>query len=514
MDNHATSNRRIAKNTVFLYLRMLLLMAVSFYTTRVVLNTLGDVDYGVYNVVGGIVGFISFINGSMSLASNRFLAYAIGKNDSVLLSRTFSMAVMLHGLIGITIVIIAETAGIWYFYNYLNIPEETYYAAMWVYQLSIVGMFLSIMMVPLTSLVIAHERMSAFAAVSLVEGGLKLAVAFLLTAIMANKLILYACLMLSVTVVTGIVWLAYCVVRFHDIHIRIKWHQQLFKEMYSFVGWQFTGAFSWILRTQGVNLVLNYFFGPVLNTARTISVQVNSGVFALVQNFQMAVNPQLVKSYAQDNVAGMHDLLISSSKYSFFLLYIVALPVLCQTQPILRIWLNTIPDYTVIFVQLALISVLIETLSGTMSHAALATGNIKLYQPVISGIVLLEVFLVYAGYRIGFPPQFMFYVAIFLNFIAFIARLSILRHLIRLKWKKYIRHVTMPIISVVSVSVPLSVVVCKLMTTGSILNMLTLIILVFLIASASAFIVGMSSHERIAIFNVIKRKVLVKELKK
>lgn len=512
MDNVGTSNKRIAKNTVFLYARMLLLMAVSFYTTRVVLNALGDVDYGVYNVVGGIVGFISFINGSMSLASNRFLAFAIGKNDNALLSRTFSMAIILHCIIGLIIVLIAETVGIWYFYNYLNIPQEKYYAAMWVYQLSVVGVFLSIMTVPLTSVVIAHERMSAFAYVSLIEGGLKLSVAFMLSAIIANKLILYACLMLGVTVVIGIVWLVYCLFRFPNMHPAVKWYQSLFKEMYSFVGWQFTGAFSWILRTQGVNLVLNYFFGPVLNAARTISVQVNSGVFALVQNFQMAVNPQLVKSYAQENITGMHDLLIKSSKYSFFLLYIIALPILLQAEPILHMWLNIIPDYTVIFVQLALISVLIETLSGTMSHAALATGNIKFYQPVVSGIVLMEVFLVYAGYKIGFPPQFMFYVAMFLNFITFIARLFILRHLIDLQLTKYLRHTTMPIILVVMISVPLSFVLCRLLSTGTLLNMFALMAMIFSIATVSVCVVGMSSHERIALSEAIRRKVCMKNL--
>lgn len=507
MDNHATSNRRIAKNTVFLYLRMLLLMAVSFYTTRVVLNALGDVDYGVYNVVGGIVGFISFINGSMSLASNRFLAYAIGKNDSALLSRTFSMAVMLHGLIGITIVIIAETAGIWYFYNYLNIPEETYYAAMWVYQLSIVGMFLSIMIVPLTSLVIAHERMSAFAAVSLVEGGLKLVVAFLLTAMMANRLILYGWLMLCVTLITGIAWLVYCIVKFPGVHLQFIWYRKLFKEMYSFVGWQFLGSFSWVLRNQGVNLVLNYFFGPVLNAARTISVQVNSGVTGLVQNFQVAVNPQLVKNYAQGDLTGMHTLLVSSSKYSFYLLYVVALPVMMQTEPLLELWLKAIPDYTVVFVRLAILSVLVDALSGTMMHAALASGKIKTYQPVITGILISDIFFVYGAYKLGFPPQSMFVVEIILYVVVFVAKLLLLHKMINLSIRQYLVKTTLPVLTTCLVSVPIAAFVCKFIPSDSVGNLFLNLVVVFVISSITVVMVGMSMNERISIVQTLKQRI-------
>ncbi|MDE6088504.1 MAG: hypothetical protein K2G25_08985, partial [Oscillospiraceae bacterium] len=315
-------------------------MFISFYTSRIVLKALGVEDYGIYNVVGGIVGMLAFVNGSMSLATNRYLTFALGKGDKDLLERTFNTAVVIHGIIALAILLLGETVGMWYFYNYLNIPSESMELAMWVYQLSIITAMMSIINVPYTALVTAHEDMGVYAYLSLAEGAFKLGIAFLLTISVFANIKWYAIFTFLLSVLVFFFWRILDAKKYPYCRFKGHFDRPLFKEMFGFVSWQLVGSISWVFRNQGANLVLNYFFGPVLNTARSLSIQVNGGVTSLVSNFQTASNPQIVKHFSQNDVESMQRLLFRSSKMSFILLFVFAFPIIWEVEPILRFWLH------------------------------------------------------------------------------------------------------------------------------------------------------------------------------
>lgn len=490
-----TSNQRIAKNTILLYLRMLLLMFISFYTSRIVLKVLGVDDFGVYNVVGGIVAMLSFVSNSMSLASNRFFSFALGKHDVNLLNRTYSTTVIIHFVFSVIIVILAETIGIWYFYTYLNIPVKSMGAAMWVYQLSIASTFIAINNVPSMSLIVSHEDMGIYAYVSLLEGILKLGVAFMLMLPQFGNLKAYAILTFTVSVVIRILLRIYSRRKYSYCKFQNKFDKSLFKEIYGFVGWQVVGSFSWLLRNQGVNLVLNSFFGPALNASRALAMQVNSGITSLVSNFQMASNPQIVKTYASGDLESMHKLLFSSSKMSFLLLFVFAFPILLNASDILHFWLGKVPEYAVAFVQLIIIATLIDSLSGTLQHTALATGKIQKYTKVVTTIMLSDILLVYLAFRIGMSPTAMIYADMIVYFCAFMARLIISRGLFSLSVREFLREVTYYecLVAVLSLLVAGAY---KLLADALYDNFILDVIVYFVISVSVCFFIGLSSAER------------------
>lgn len=502
----STSNRKIAKNTVLLYLRMMLLMFISFYTSRIVLKVLGVDDFGVYNVVGGIVAMLSFVSNSMSLASNRFFSYALGKHDVHLLNRTYSTTVIIHFVFSIIIIILAETVGIWYFYTYLNIPVESMGAAMWVYQLSIASTFVAINNVPSMSLIVSHEDMGIYAYVSLLEGLLKLGVAFLLMLPEFANLKAYAILTFIVSIVIRLLLRLYSRRKYRYCKFQNKFDRSLFKEMYSFVGWQIVGSFSWLLRNQGVNLVLNSFFGPTLNASRALALQVNSGITSLVSNFQMASNPQIVKTYASEDIKKMHKLLFASSKMSFLLLFVFAFPVLLNASAILRIWLGDVPEYAVVFVQLIIIATLIDSLSGTLQHTALATGKIQKYTKVVTVIMLSDILLVYCAFAIGMPPTAMMYADMIVYFCAFVARLIVSRGLFSLSVREFIREVTYYEL-LVTILALLAAVIYKLLICTVCDNFIVEMSGDFVISLAICFYIGLSSSERKNVKQLLKARL-------
>lgn len=489
-----------------LYMRMLLLMVIGLYTTRVVLNALGVEDYGVYTVVGGMVGMLAFINTSMSQSTSRYLAFAIGKKDTDLLHRTFAMSLLIHLIIAVIIVILCETVGVWYLNTYMNVPEASRWAAMWVLQISIVGVFIGICMVPFSSAVVAHEDMKAFAWIGILNGALKLAVAFLLLAILMNKLILYALLHLGATIITLSVWISYCHQRYPLCRYRLIWDKALFKEMTGFTGWQFLSSFSWVLRNQGMTLLVNFFFGPVLNASRDLAMTVSGTIMGFVGNFQTAANPQIVKTYAADEIDAMHRLMMRSSKFSFLLLWILALPILLETKPLLVFWLKNPPEYTVIFAKLTVIAALADQLSGTMNMGAMATGRIRLYQLTVTLIMLSTIIWVWIGYMLGMAPQWMYVVEIGVCTLAFIARLIILRKLIGLNINIFLRKVTLPELFCVLVSFSVALVIWYWLP-NTVSGVISCLAISFIIACASVLFLGMDKGERLWIINVIKSRL-------
>lgn len=443
------NNKRIAKNTAMLYFRMLITMAVSLYTSRIVLNTLGVEDFGIYNVVGGFVTMFAFLNSAMSSATQRFLTVELGRKDFMQLKNVFSMSVSIHFLIAGIILIFSETVGLWFVNSQLVIPIERLEAANWVYQFSIMALLVSIVSVPYNAIVIAHERMNVYAWVSIVEVALKLLIVFMLQWMGFDKLKLYAVLMFSVALIIRIVYGIYCRINFTESRFSLHWNKPLFKTLISFASWNLWGNIAAVLFNQGINILLNIFFGPAINAARAIAYHVRSAVDGFVQNFQTALRPQIIKSYADDDLIYMHQLVFQGAKYSFFLLFILSLPILLETRAILTIWLKIVPEYSVVFTRLVIINILIDCVSGTLMTAAQASGKIKLYQGVVGGILLLNLPVSYLFLKFGFSPEVALYVSIGISIVALFARLKILSPLVNLNISEYMNAVVFRIIPVV-----------------------------------------------------------------
>lgn len=384
------SNRRIAKNTVALYFRMILVMCVSLYTSRVVLQTLGIEDYGIYNVVGGVVTMLGFLNGTLSGAGSRFITFALGKDNMEEVRKTFSTVLFIHILLSIFILILAETIGLWFVCNKLVIPTERMSAALWVYHCSILSTIVSLLSVPYNALIIAHERMTAFAYISIVEVVMKLLIVFLLMYIPMDKLAVYAVLILLVQVLIRIIYNIYCICHFDESKEKPRYHPILFKEIIVYAGWTLNGYVAIIGYTQGLNVLLNLFFGPVVNAARGIAVQVQSAVNQFVSGFQTAVKPQIIKSYASDDLTHMHQLIIALSKYGVYLMLLIVFPLYICINPILHLWLGVVPEYTADFVRIMLLVAMVEPLRGAMISGIHATGDIRKFQ-IWEGTILLSI---------------------------------------------------------------------------------------------------------------------------
>lgn len=390
MSNILDNNKRIAKNTFLLYFRMSLTMVVTLYTSRVILNVLGVEDFGIFNIVGGVIAMLSFLNGALSGASSRFITFSLGKGDIEELKKLFSTVLGVHLILAGVIFLLSETIGLWFVCNKLVIPVERMTAALWVYQFSFIIAIVSIINVPYYSLIIAHERMNAFAYISIVEVILKLCIVWLLILIPQDKLIVYAILYLIVQVAICLFYSYYCFSHFKESRVKPICNPYQMKELFVYTGWTMNGYAAIIGYTQGVNILLNIFFGPMINAARGVAVQVQNAVMTFVQNFQMAIKPQIIKSYAVSDLQYMHTLVTASSRYGFFLLLIISLPLLLYTDIILRIWLGVVPEHTAEFVRIMLFAGLLQPLNSTLVTSIHATGDIKKFQ-IYEGTSLLTV---------------------------------------------------------------------------------------------------------------------------
>lgn len=445
MAENNTDNKRIAKNTLLLYLRMLITMAVSLYTSRVVLATLGIQDYGIYGVVGGVVAMFSFLNNAMANGTQRFLTYELGRGEEGELKKVFSMSIRIHILIAVVILILSETIGLWFFYEKMVIPEERLYAAFWVYQLSVIATLIMIVSVPYNALIIAHERMSAFAYVSIYEAFAKLGIVYLLLLTEADKLILYAILILGVQVSVRIIYGYYCKKHFPESKYHHYKDKKLFQEMLSFSGWNFWGNFAAMAFSQGINILLNMFFGPIVNAARSVAVQVQSVTTVFASNFQTALNPQITKSYAGGNLPQMHSLIFRSSKFTYFLMFLISLPIFLRIDYLLALWLKEVPQYSSIFLRFMLCISIVDAVANPLMTAASATGRIKKYQTTLGLILLSIVPIAYIALKLGAPPVSVFIVHFIVGLITFIVRLFIIRPMISLSVRKYFQMVILPI---------------------------------------------------------------------
>ena len=426
MSETASNNKRIAKNTLLLYFRMLLTMAVSLYTSRVVLEILGETNFGIYNVVGGFVSMFAMISGAMTTATQRFLSFEIGKQGGDVKSM-FSTAVMIHLLLAAIILLLGETIGVWFLNTYMNFPPDRYVAANWVFQFSLVTFIVNIISVPYNAAIVAYEHMKAFAYVSIIEVVLKLIIVYLLLVSPIDQLIFYAALLAAMAILIRIIYGFYCNRHFTECRSNWGWNRKHGKNMMSFVSWNLIGSVAGVAKEQGINVLLNVFFGATINAARAVAYQVLHAMSGFVGNFQLAMNPQIVKSFAANEREDMFKLVFRGSRLSFLMIMTMAIPVIIEAPFVLDVWLKEVPTYTVIFLRLVLLTSMVDSLSGTLIASMHASGKVRDYQIVVGGISLLTLPISYLILKMGYPPYSAMYVGLLMAIACHFARLLLLK---------------------------------------------------------------------------------------
>ena len=451
----------------------------------------------------------SFINSAMSSATQRYLTFSLGKGDKDRLSKVFSTSMNIHGLVSLLIVILAETVGLWFVNTHMTIPADRMLAANVVYQMSILATVVMIMSTPFNALIVAHERMSAFAYISILEVSLKLGIVFLLKILGHDKLIFYAILVFLVQLLIRIIYSAYCHRHFEESKYKRVKEKELFKEMMNFSGWSLFGNLASVAANQGVNIVLNMFFGPAVNAARGVAVQVQNAIQGFSTNFQAAMNPQITKNYAIGNLTRMHRLVFASSKFSFFLLFILSLPILLETNFILSIWLVEVPEHSVNFLRIILLTIMVNTIAGPLTISAQANGNIKIYQAVVGGIMLLTLPLSYVGLKLFAVPELVFIIDFAIICIAQVVRLAMVRKMIKMSLREYFKYVAIPIVAVafLSSAIPVGL---YLVLPDSVSSFFIVTLASVISVASFVYLIGLSKSEKEMVLTKV-RQILSKK---
>jgi O-antigen/teichoic acid export membrane protein len=503
---NSDNNKRIAKNTTLLYLRMILTMLVSLFTVRVVLDTLGVVDYGIFNVVGGIVTMLSFLSGTMASASQRFLAFEIGRNDDFRLKKTFSTTVIIYGIIAFFIFIIAETIGLWFLNNKMIIPTERFEAARWVYHFSVFSFITTVMTIPYQAVIIAREKMKVYALMSIIEVSLKLLIVYLLVLFSFDKLKLYAFLLFGSTTIITFIYRFYCKRSFQEANFKFHKDKLMFNEILNYAGWNMIGAVANILRSSGVNILLNMFYGPVINASRGLAFQISSAINAFIINFYVAVRPQITKAYSSGDFKYFKTLVFQSSKFSYFFLLFLTMPLIIEIEFILEIWLKEFPPNVILFTRLMIIGLMIETMNNQLVAALQAAGKIKLYQTVVSSILISILPISYLFFYLGFPPEVTFYVSIAVIIVCFVPQLLIVRKIIGFSISSYLKNVTFIMLTVTIASFLLPLFVHFNMVIS--FKRFLIVILCGIVSSlSSVYFLGLSKSEREMIKSYINKMI-------
>ncbi len=510
MSIYSSSNSQLAKNTLLLYLRMLVMMSVGLYTNRITLNVLGVSDYGINNVVGGVITMASFLNAGLTAATQRFISYEIGRADKKRLRKVFSSSLFNHSIIAAVIFFVAETIGLWFVNNCLNIDASRMIAANWVYQCSILSFIVSILSVPYNSCIVAHERMSAFAYISILEAILKLVVAFSLIYLMMDKLILFGLLGLVVSIIIRLCYGFYCKRHFDECNAKFSVDRQLLRDMISFSGWSMFGNLGFIGRDQGANIILNIFTGTTLNAARGIGLQVSSLVSQFSANFTMAMNPQITKSYASGDLEKCGILVYEGAKLSFFLLAVIAIPVIVNADYILHLWLGIVPPYTSQFLILSLIVALLYCLTQPVTIAIQATQHVKTFQLGICILLFSELPFVWLILLNELPPYLVMIPQIVSSVIAIIFRFYLLKRYVPIfQWKRYIFDVVLRSMVVIAWCLVLANYVHQ-QFTDSFFHLILTTMLSVILTTTIIILFGLNTNERILVRKItlnLKNKI-------
>lgn len=511
MTEQAENTKRIAKNTLMLYMRMLFGMLVSLYTSRMVLQALGVEDYGIYNVVGGVVAMFSMISNSLSSSVSRFLTFELGKGNMEGLKRVFSTSLSIQIVLAVIIVLLSETIGLWFLNTHMTIPVNRLYAANWVFHASVFTFVVSLLSVPFSASIVSHEKMSAFAYIGILDIILRLLTVLFIaySGLVFDRLIVYALLLVVVVCIMQAIYWNYCTRHFDECKFRLSFDSGYWKEMSSFAGWNFIGGSASLLKDQGVNILLNLFIGPVINAARGIANTVNNVLASFASNFMTALKPQITKSYAAGDYDYMVSLVERGSRFSYYILLLFALPMLFETEFVLTLWLKHYPEHTVNFVRLILIVTMCDILSNTLIILKAATGNVRNYQIVVGGMLLMNFPLSYFCLKVDFPPESTLVVALLVSIFCLILRLLFLRKIPGFSMKRYLCKVCGNVLIVTFISMILPLLLYMQMSDG-IVRFFLICVLTTLCSSAAIYFIGCSKSEQIFIrekATLIRRKV-------
>ncbi len=493
---------------MLLYVRMAIVTLLSFYISRIVLQNLGIEDFGIYNVVGGVVAMFAYLNSALTAATQRFLNFEMGRNNFEALNNVFCMSLNIHLLLAIIVLFFSETIGLWFLNRYIVIPSERIIAANWVYQFSILSTIVQIVTIPYSALVTAHERMSFIAYVSILEVLLKLIFVSLLKYTSNDNLIEYAFYIMLVTILARLLYILFSHLRYEESKYRVCWDKTLFQKMFKFTGWNFMGATAGIAMNQGVNILLNVFGGPVVNAARAIAIQVQNAFAQLATNFTMAVNPQIVKSYSSGDKKRMTDLVFASSKYAFLIMGVTMMPFIVKMDFILDLWLTDVPSNASSFTILLLIYQQTICLTYSINMASQASGKIKSFQIVESLTLLMILPIGLCLLKLNYSPSIVFVAMIVLSSVALILKLLVLKSTINFPIKRYAIEVLFPLVVVSFLFSALYLILHNTsFDNNGILGNIFQMSIILVISLVIAFVVGLSKNERIMIVGLIKNKL-------
>jgi len=502
------NNSRIAKNTILLYVRTLFVMIVTLYTSRVILQVLGVEDYGVYQVVGGMVAMFAVISTSLSAAISRYITFEIGTGNDERLKRIFSTSIVIQIVISVIVLVLAEVIGLWFVNTQMQIPDGRLNAAYWVLHCSLITFVINLLSVPYNACIIAHEHMKAFAYVSIIEVLLKLGICYLIIISPIDRLVSYAILMAIIALLIRVIYTIYCHEHFEESRVKIVFDRGIFKEMFGFAGWSFFTNTMSVFNNQGVNMLINVFFGVTFNAARGIANQVENAVVQFVNNFTVAVNPQITKSYAAGDKEGMYKLVCRGAKFSYYLMLMMALPLICEADKILHLWLTEVPPHAVILVQLSLILGMLDSIGSSGFTACMATGRLKKYALVISSIGILEFPLSWLAFKLGGAIEISYYLYIFVKTAVVVARMFLLRDMVGLPVMMYVKEVFGPILLTSIIAAIPSFLIIHIIPE-SFQRLLASILVGVSMTGLSAMYMGMDSHERRVVLD--KAKSLAKK---
>ena len=500
-------NKRIAKNTIFLYFRMFLIMGVTLYTSRIILQTLGVEDYGIYNVVGGVVTMFSFLNGSLGAATSRYITFELGRKDYEKLNKIFNVALVTHILIGLIIVVLAETVGLWFFYEKMIIPDDRLYAAFWVYQISILSSLISLTQVPYNATLIAHENMKVYAYVGMVEVILKLLIVYLLVIAPFDKLVFYAILLFLLNIGLMTFYRIYCIKRYNESCINLCKDKNLYKDMFKYAGSDLIGNVSVLAQGQGLNLLLNVFFGPVVNAARAVAYQVQGAVTQFSANFMTAVRPQIIKLYAQGEVKEMFKLVYLSSNFSYYLMWLIILPLCLEADYVLSLWLGEYPDHSVSFLILVFILCLIQTLKTPRTIVLHATGKLLLANVVVGTLLCCAFPLAYVFLKLGGEPESVFWAANITMLLSEFVSVFILRKYVEYNIANYLLNVHFRCAVVTAVSYAIPYYIYNRFMEPSFLRLVLTCCITSISIIATVWALGMNKDMRQKVASFIKSKL-------
>ena len=511
MSQISDSNKRVAKNTVMLYFRMFIMMAIGLFTSRVTLQALGVDNYGINNVVGGVVGMFTLVTGALINAVTRFLTFELGKKDNHRLNEVFCTSINVMGMLSLFILILGETVGLWFLYNKLNIPADRLGAANVVLQCSIAGCIMGLMYIPYNALIIAYEKMSIWAYFSILDVVMKLFVVYALYISPFDKLKTFALLGLCWAILNQIIYRIYCHHTFSVARYRFVFDKPLLKQIFSFAGWNFFGQGACVLNNEGVNIVINLFFGVAVNAARGIAVSVNGYVTQFANNFMVAVNPQITKSFAAGNYEETHKLIIRGAKFSYFLMFILLLPICLESETILHLWLGIVPKYAAVFVRWALVISLVNSLSTTLITGLHASGKLKHYMTIVGIVEVSNLPITYITFKLGGGPIYAYIVYFSVYLVLMFLRLYLIKDLIYMSGVKYIKAVYLRVLFVSLLAIPIPMALC-IVLQDSLIRLLVISVVSILCTCGSICAIGLDSHERKMIMKVVYSKILGKNV--